>query len=40
MTLFFMLSVYRLKDRQDEDYEKWDDQTCTPADYTMLVRLD
>jgi hypothetical protein len=35
-----MFTVYKLKGKQDEDFEKWDNQTCTPADYTMLVRLD
>jgi len=39
MSLFFMFTVYRLKDKQDDDYENWDDSTCTPADYTMLVGL-
>ena len=39
MTFFFMFTAYRLKDRQDEDFENWDNKTCTPADYTILVRL-
>ena len=35
----FMLAIYKIIDRQDEEYEDWDNDTCTPADYTLLVRL-
>ena len=34
-----MFAVYKLKGEQDEKYEAWDNETCTPADYSMLVRL-
>ena len=39
LTLVFLKFIYWFRNKSIEQYKEWDINTCTPGDYTVLIKF-